>query len=195
MLNGKAADEIVLMLRANRPARDLLLRAHAALPTTGKSVAACSEASLKRWSQDLRAWVELALRRRPPPAHLRGLWFAVRVPHLIIQGHPQAETGEDWTLPDWWEGVVEPWTLPPLQGLRGGEVPGEANAEQEEFGVVLAAVLLRDGLRANDSRGPTLPNPLRVEVRPECAADTIEVGLLDGSGLSNTSTRQTLWGP
>jgi len=129
MLNRETADEVVEMLREGAPTIEILRRANDALPSTSHVLALCTEASLRTWSQELRTWVESALRLRPPPTGLKAIWFSVQLPRLMIQGHPETLTGDDWTLVEWWDGTLAPWSAPPLELLGGKDIPGRESAE------------------------------------------------------------------
>jgi hypothetical protein len=187
MLTRKSANELVGMLKAGRSAAEIAARALLEFPALVPLGPVMNTTCLDELSRELAGWIERNVARKPIPAHVRGLWLSVALPVVLLQPHPETTRGDDWDILDYWADS-DPWQPALL------DVLAECYPAGEELAVVLLAALLRDfAATTPSSLTRESAGDLMLEVRPDCAGETITVGALGPNGFSLASTGQNLW--
>lgn len=187
MLTRTSADELVGMLKAGRPAAKILGRALVEFPALASLGPAMTAAHLDELSTDLAGWIERNVARKPIPGHVRGLWLSVALPVVLLQPDLATARGDDWELLEYWADSA-PWGPALLERMAESQPAGEALA------VVLLAALFRDyAATAPGSLTRESGGDLTLEVRPDCASETVAVGTLGRNGFSRVSMGQNLW--
>jgi hypothetical protein len=186
MLTRNSAEDLVGMLRRGDPAEEIAARALSEFPTLEHLRPAMTESRLHHLALELAGWIEGNATRKPVPGHVRGLWFSVALPLVQMQPHPETTQGEEWELLDHW--ADSPWQPALFREMADDSIAGE------ELAVVVLAALLRDvAARKLVSLSHAAAGPLALEVRPDCAYESITVGLMEPDGFSTSSARQNLW--
>jgi len=186
MLTRNSAEHLVSMLRGGETAEAIARRALSEFPSLEHLRPSLGEGRLRELSSELAGWIERNATRKPIPGHVRGLWFSVDLPLVRMQPHPETARGEDWESLDHW--ADSPWEPALLREMTADPIAGE------ELAVVVLAALLRDaGARNLFSLPREAAGPLALDVRPDCAYDSITVGLVEPDGFRAASASQNLW--
>jgi hypothetical protein len=219
MLNKASADELVTMLQQGASALTITVRALREFPSLAPFATELTAAQLDQARDELGAWIAETIARKPIPAHVRGLWLAVsvsvipldpcppgiqddpialdqwlrsarrvHVPEVSLEPHPETARGEDWELLRHWS------ESPPWPAALFTTAPDDSSS-LEELAIVVTAAFVRDlASSSHPSLTSGLTGDLLLEVRPDCAGETLTVGTLGTNGFTAKNAAQNLWG-